>query len=834
MLALRYALRDLRGALSSFRIVLLCLTLGIAAISAVQLTSHNVLDGIEKNGRALLGGDLVIRNIYSPATPDLKKWLADRNAVMTETIEARVMLANERTADNTLVELKAVANAYPLIGEVTTDQHQDIHTLLAGQGVLLDPSLRARLAVEIGDQVRLGAALFTVKGFIEKEPDRMGGSRFGIAPRAMIAAENIEKTGLLLPGSMIYYHLRAKLPDGSDPSTIREALNAAYPDATWKITDTNDAAPSVTRFIDRLMMFLTLVGLSALLIGGLGIGNGVRAHLESRMKTIAILKTLGAPIRLIESIYAIQILIVSACGTGLGLMVGAALPYIAAPYLSQILPFEVQPQILLSGMIIPLLFGFLVSLTFTAWPLGQAVSTSPLELFRVATSTLKGSPAKYYQTLTAILVSLLAGLAIVSSRDTGFAIWFINGAIASLIVFWTIGWLISYLAGRLPAPHKPAMRLGLRNLYRPGNATANTLISLGLGLTVMISVTLIEVNLREGIAQNLPKDAPSFFFLDIQGDQKEGFEKLLAAQPTANTLKFSANLRGRIVSVNGIPAAEALVDQSESWLLQNDRGFTYTDKLPAHSEITSGEWWPENYKGPPLISVVEDVERGFNVKPGDKITVNILGRDITAKIANVRSVNWMNMTINYAITFAPGVLEAAPHSWLATVVADPDAETAIQRAMGKAYPNVTMIRLTESIQAAGDILGKIATAVQVTALVAILTGILVLSGSLAATRTQRLYDVVILKVLGIHNRTLMQGFLLEFGLLGLVAGGLSLILGSVISWAVLKFLMNLGWSFYLGPALLTGSAGILLTLLIGWIITGRILSTPAAAHLRNE
>ncbi len=833
-LSLRYALRDLRGALSSFQIVLLCLILGVGAIAAVQFTSHSVLDGIQKNGRSILGGDMVVRNIYNPAPADLRTWFESRDGDLTETIEARVMLANPRTQDNTLVELKAVTDGYPQYGSFVTDPEGSLSTLLKDKSIILDPALRERLQVTTGDTVTLGDAVFTVRGFIVNEPDRAGGSRFGLAPRVFVDSADLPATNLIQAGSMVYYDLRVKLPPGTNLKTIGEALKQSFPDAGWKVTDADNASPQISRFVDRLMLFLTLVGLSALLIGGIGIGNGTRAHLETRLKTIAIFKTLGAPISMIEKIFFWQVALVAVIGTALGVALGALLPYLAAPYLSDLLPFALEPRLTLSGFGVPVLFGLLTSFAFTLWPLGQAVGTSPLELFRTAIAPITGLPARRFQLGTLLLGAILAALAIGSARDMNFALWFVLGTIFCLMVFWGMGWGLSRLAGKIPMHHHPVLRLGLRNLYRPGNATANTLISLGLGLTVMISVTLIEMNLREGVAQNLPKDAPAFFFLDIQGDQKDAFEKLLSEQPTAHTIKFSPNLRGRIVSINDVPAAQALVDKSESWLLQNDRGFTYTSELPAHSEITSGEWWPADYKGPPLISVVEDVERGFGVKPGDHITVNILGRDITATIANTRSVNWMNFTINFAITFAPGILEGAPHSWLATVVADPAAETSIQRAIGSAFPNISMIRLSEAVAAAGSVMGNIATAVRATALVAIITGILVLSSSLAATRTQRLYDTVILKVLGVRNRTLMTGFLFEFSVLGALAGLISLALGSVISWAVMVPLMDLKWTFYLGPALLTGFAGIGLTLFIGWLITGRILLTPAAGYLRNE
>lgn len=832
-LSLRYAIKDMRGALGSLYLVLICLVLGVGAIAAVQFTSHAVLDGIHKNGRSILGGDVVIRNIYDPAPEALRQWVSARQGSMIETIEARVMLANASTQDNTLVELKIVPAGYPQYGDFKTEPAMPLEDALHGGGIVLDPALRERLNLEIGDAVRLGDALFTVKAFIAHEPDRAGGSRFGLAPRAMIGRADADATGLLNTGSMIYHDLRVQLPMDTNLESITQDLETAFPDAPWKVTNADNASPQISRFVERLMLFLTLVGLTALLIGGIGIGNGVRAHLEARLKTIAILKSLGASRIFIEKLYLWQVAIITLAGTMGGVLIGALLPFLAAPYLSEVLPVEIEPRLHFSAFMMPLVFGFLTSFAFTLWPLGQAMGTSPLELFRSAITSLSGKPSEKFQAATLTFAVFLAGLTIITAHDTQFALWFVMSAICCLLMFWVAGRMISAMAGKIETAH-PALRLGLRNLHRPGNATSNTLISLGLGLTVMVGITLIEMNLRQGIANNLPKDAPAFFFMDIQKDQKDAFEKLLSEQPTVSTIRLSPNLRGKIVSVNGVPADQALVDKSESWLLQNDRGFTYETTLPAHSEITSGEWWPADYQGPPLISVVEDVERAFGIKPGDTITVNILGRDITATIANTRSVNWMNMTINFAITFAPGTLEAAPHSWLATVVAAPEQETAIQRKIGAAFPNISMIRLSDALDAVGSVLGNMATAVRVTALVAVITGILVLAGSLAATRMQRIYDVVILKVLGIKNRTLVQGFLFEFCLLGLCAGFLSVFLGMAVSWAVMVHLMELKWTFYTGPALLTALSGIGLTILIGWLAVGRVLKTPVAPHLRSD
>lgn len=832
-LSVRYALRDLRGALGSFRVMLMCLVLGVGAIASVQFISRSMLDSIARDGRTILGADVIVRNLNVPATPVLRDWFAGRQGFLSESVETRVMLSNAQTQDNTLVELKAVDGAYPLYGQFVTDAGNDLPSLLADQGIVLDPALRDRLGVKTGDVVRLGQAQFTVRAFITSEPDRAGGARFGLAPRVIVSYADLPATGLIETGSMVAYDLRVRLPGQTDFEAMRAALEKDFPKANWRVTDADNASPRITSFINRLMLFLTLVGLSALLVGGIGIGNATRAHFETRIKTIAVLKTLGATPRMIERVFGFQIALVGLLGTVCGLLLGMVAPFAVMPALSDVLPFSVQPALSVSGLIVPFMFGLLVTFVFALWPLGEAVQSSALELFRAA-GPARPAPSRGFKAAILTLGLILAALAIGSARDTRFAMWFVVGALFCLVVFWCLGHGLTWITKHMSAPRHPALRLGLRNLHRPGNATANTLVSLGLGLTVLMSITLIEINLRDGIVQNLPKDAPAFFFLDIQRDQKDDFEKLLTAQPSAHTVKFSANLRGRIVSVNGIPAENALKDESERWLLQNDRGFTYATTLPAHSEILKGTWWPADYQGPPLISVVEDVARGFGVGPGDQITVNILGRDITATIANVRSVNWMNFTINYAITFAPGVLEAAPHGWLATVVADPAQEASIQRNIGAAFPNITMIRLSDAVAAAGDILGNMATAVRMIAVIAVVTGVFVLAGSLAATRTQRLYDTVVLKVLGIPNRVLLSGFLAEFGLLGILAGILSLALGALVSWAVLVPLMDLKWHFYMMPAILTGLAGFVLTIAIGWAVTGRVLSAPAAPHLRNE
>jgi putative ABC transport system permease protein len=833
-LSFTYALRDLRGNLRAFRIVLACLILGVAATASVLMTGASIIGSINSNGRSILGGDFVVRSLQIAFSDTVITWLEQQNARVSQTIESRVMLANKGLTQSSLVELKAIDKTYPLFGNVALDPSQNLHDALRDNGIVLEPALAQRLQINIGDKVQLGNALFTLRGLITNEPDRAGGSRFGLAPRAMISTDALPATGFLGTGGMMNYDLRVALPTASDMPRLRDAFTSQFPSDSWRITDTNNASPQITNFVNRLMLFLSLVGLSTLLVGGVGIHAGMKTHFESRLRAIAIFKSLGASRNLITKIYLWQAGIIIALGTLIGVVIGISAPFIALPFLQTLLPFPVSPVLSLVSVVVPSLFGILTGFVFALWPLGQAVSTSALVLFRAQVVSLDSRPPRQFIVMMSALALCLMILAVATSHNPLFAGWFLLGSLFCFISFGVMGKMIALLATRVHIDNAPSLRIALRNMGRKNNATTFTLMAMGVGLTVLMTITMIEINLREAITSRLPSDAPAFFFLDIQPDQKDAFVKTLESQPSARAIRLSPNLRGRIVSVNGIPAEQALKDQSESWLLQNDRGFTYTPDLPAHSEITAGQWWPKDYAGPPLISVVDDVERGFGVKVGDQITVNILGRDITATIANIRNVDWTNFTINFAITFAPGTLESAPHSWLGTVVADPAMQNTIQQEITKNFPNVTMIKVSDAITTATTIMGNIGIAVRVAAIISILSGLLVLAATLAATRTARLYDTVILKVLGMRSGLLLRGFFIEFGLLGTLAGGLSLLLGAALSWGVMTHIMDLTWVFYPIPALGTGMAAIVLILIMGWVMTGRVLTSPAAPHLRND
>lgn len=831
IIPLIWAVRDIRSGFRSFYLALICLVIGLASITTVQVVATSILDSIQKNSLTILGADWVVRQIYNPVGDAERKWILDKGAIISETIEMRPMLINPITGDTVLVELKIVDDAYPLYGDITLASGEKFSERIA-QGILLDPSLKDRLQTSVGQKLQLGEAQMVVADWIENEPDRAGSGRFGLAPRVIMSLNQFKKTGLQKLGSLISFDTRVKWTGSNIPKA--DEFESAFPAATWRLTTSENASPQIQRFVKNLLQFMTLVGLSALLIGGIGVANGLGVFFEKRLASIAIYKMIGVPQTILRKIYAYQIAMMTVIGIIIGVGIGAIIPIVGLSFLKDMLPFPISLNYSVESLAAPAVFGIFITWIFALWPFGKAELTSPLLLFRQGLPENIKRPSFDILVIMASLVICLCGFIFYTAVDQRFALFFIVGALTCFIVFWAIGFLIKKSTGKIAERMTVVPRLALTNLGGPRSATTLTLVSIGIGLTVLGGITLIDRNMRGILTERMPKDAPSFFFIDIQPSQKSDFEKMISNWPNTRKLVMTPNLRGRIISVNGIKAEDALIDQRERWLLQNDRGFTYLANQPEHSTITSGEWWPENYQGPPLISVVDDVERGFGIKPNDMVTVNILGRDITAKVANVREVNWTSFTINFAITFAPGTLDNAPHNWLATVIAPIDEEAALQKEISRQFPNISMVRVSEAVKSIQTVLSQMVAAIRIMAILALVTGVFVLAGALISTRIQRSYDIVILKVLGMPRRQMLKGLGIEFMILGLAASLIASLLGVGISWGVLDPLMDLGWVFY--PLL---TAGIILSGLLVIFITGlwtmwSILNASAGTYLRND
>ena len=833
MLALRLARRDLRGGTRGLWVVLLCLALGVAVIAAVGSLRAATDQGLATQGRRILGGDLEVESGAQPLPDALRDWLAARGGRISQVVQMRSMLVAS-SGERQLVELKAVDDAWPLVGEAqigdVTASAGRIATLVANRGLLAEQVVLDRLNVRTGDTVRLGNASFTVRGVLRSEPDRVAAPLL-LGPRVLISTEALPSTGLVVPGSMVRYAIRTTV---SDPAIVEQRLKADFPSQGWRIRNPHDAAPGVARFIDQTGLFMTLVGLTSLLVGGIGVANGVRAWLDARAGTIATLRCLGAPSRLVFTVCLLQVLALALTGIAIGLVLGATTPIALAGWLKDVLPVPPVLGIYTRPLVLAAAYGLLTALAFSLWPLGRAARIPGAALFRDSFLPERVLPPAAIIAANVAVVLGLITLTITTSTDRRFALWFCAAAVGTLLLFRLGGSLVMLAARTASQFGSAAARLGVASLHRPGAATPLMLVSVGLGLSTLAAVALIQGNVQREILDQLPANAPSFFFVDIQNTELPRFESLVRAQPGVEDLQQVPSLRARIVAVNGVPADQVRATPNTAWALRGDRGLTYAATPPPGTHIVAGHWWPADYDGPPLVSFDANLALGWGVHLGDTIRVNVLGRDIDLKVDSLRDIAWQSLSLNFTLVASPGLLARAPHTHIATVrIADAD-QGALLRAVTDALPNVTGIRVQDVLAAIAALLDQVAAALTATGSLTLIAGALVLVGAVAAGQRRRTREAIILKTLGASRRQIRTAWLVEFGSLGLAAGLIAALVGTLASYGVVHYLMHFEWTFLPGRLAATLIASLAMMLVFGYAGTATALRAKPAPMLRNE
>nr|WP_240969461.1 FtsX-like permease family protein [Sneathiella limimaris] len=580
-------------------------------------------------------------------------------------------------------------------------------------------------------------------------------------------------------------------------------------------------------------MFLTLVGLTALVVGGVGVGNAVRAYLDGKTETIATLKCLGASSSLIFRIHYIQVLMLAIMGSVIGLILGFGGAYLASQFLAQALPVPAVVTFQPGPLILATAFGLLTATLFAIWPLARARETSAAALFRDFAGQKK-LPKPIFIGLSALSFVVLVGLAIATFDEKFFAIAFVAATTGIFAVLYLVGLLVQVVARKLPRSRMPILRIAVANLHRPGAATASVVLSMGLGLTLFVTVALIEGNLREQVQDQLPENAPAFFFIDIQNQQLGDFTAAASSINGVSDINHVPNLRGRVVKVNGVPASEVAISSDVKWVLRGDRGITYSKEVPVNATLTAGEWWPSDYSGPPLISLSEDAALGMGIGVGDTMTINVMGREITATIASLRKIDWSTLAINFVIVFDHYTLAAAPHSHLATAKASDASEKDLFKAITVNFPNISVVRMKEALQTVSKILEQLSSAVTATASVTLVSGVLVLAGAFAAGHRKRVYDSVILKVLGATRSDVFRIFILEYALLGLVTSVIAALAGWLAAYVVITDVLEAKWLNLPGTIIGTVLVSVIVTILFGLFGSWKALGEKTAPILRAE
>lgn len=835
-IAARIAGRELRGGLKGFRVFLACLALGVAAIAAVGSVRHSIEAGLQREGAAILGGDAEIGLTYRFAEPDERAWIEAAAADVSEIVDFRSLAtAGEgESRRRGLTQVKGVDGAYPIYGEVVLDPAMPLDVALAGAGGLpgavMDPVLIGVLDLRVGDTFRLGTQDFVLMAALEREPDGAGGG-FGLGPRSIVLTDDLANSGLLAPGTLFESAYRMRLAEGADLAALRAAAGETFTGARWR--DRRNGAPGVSEFVDRLGAFLVLVGLAGLAVGGVGVSAAVRAYLDRKTTVIATLRTLGAESSTIFLTYFLQIGALAIVGIALGLVLGAALPIVFAPLIAAALPvpavFAVHPGPLAEAA----LYGALAALLFTLWPLARTEEVRAAALFRDAAGGIRALPRPIWVVATLVILAVLVTTAAAFSGLPKLTVWTAGGILGAFVVLLLAASGIRRLArvlARSPRLRgRTTLRLALGAVGGPGSEAGAVVLSLGLGLTVLAAVGQIDANLRGAIARDLPQVAPAFFMVDIQTAQLQPFLDGLRENPAVSRIETAPMLRGVITEINGRPAAETAGDH---WVLEGDRGITYSVAPPEGAVVTGGTWWPADYDGPPQVSFATEEAAEMGIGLGDTITVDVLGRPVTATVTSFREVDFSTGGIGFILSMNPAAISGAPHTHIATIYADPEAETAILRETADSYPNVTAIRVKDAIERVSQVLGGIAAAVTWGSAATLLTGFIVLIGAAAAGEGARTYEAAILKTLGASRRSILANFALRSATLGLAAGAVAIFAGAAGGWAVSTFVMDTAFTFEPVSAVAIVLGGVLATLAAGLAFAWRPLAARPARVLR--
>jgi len=846
-LVLRLALREQRNGLRGFYVFIACVAIGVAAITGVGALGDALRASFERQGVLLLGGDVTLARPHKPAEDTERAWLAGQGA-LSETATLRAMARRADGSDQTVVELKGVDAAYPLIGAVTLSDGVSLDAAVRGEpGAAVDPMLLERLGLKLGDMLVLGRISVPIRAVIATEPDRIS-ERYNAGPRVLVSLDTLRRSGLADPGSLVRWRYALLLADAAGKSdavllAFRKAVEKTLPEGGFTLRDRRDPSPQITRTLERLRQFLTLVGLTALLVGGVGIANAVATWIERRRRVIATFRSLGATTGVIFGVHLLQVLLFSALGVAIGIGLGLLLPLALAGALGDALPIGADLTLTLRSPATAAAYGFLVVLLFTLWPLGRAAEVGAAVLFRDEVASegrrLPGVPV-LVSTLAA--AAALAVLAILSAEARLLALYYCLAVVVVFAAFWGLGAGLTWLARRVPRPPRPELALALRSLGAPGGLTRSVVLSLGTGLSLLVTLALVDHSIVTDLTGRMPDQSPDYFVLDLKRSEADALEALVKREFPSATMHAAPMLRGRVVKLGDVPVEQILEGKKAApeaaWVLTGDRGLSYSVGVPEGSTVVAGEWWPADWAGEPLVSFDADIARGLGLKLGDTVTVNVLGRNVTARVASLRDVKWESLTLNFVMVFSPNTLAGAPHNLLATITLPKDAslaaEAKLAREMGKMFPSATAIRVKDAIAAFNVVFQRVMTAVRAAGSVTLLTGTLVLAGALATAQRRRIKQAVILKTLGATRRRILASHLLEYAILALLTSAIALLVGSAAAAITVSRIMDFSFAFSAATALQALLLASILVAVLGGYGTWRVLRVRPVPYLRSE
>ena len=794
---LKLSLRELKGSFNEFKIVMISIFLGVFIITAVGSLSKNLKHEINNKSSELLGGDFELSTTYQEFPIKIKEWL-EKNGKTSLIVELRTMLTSNQSVGlkRRIVELKAVDQNWPLKGVPIIVPNKSINKSLKmndnNNGALIDASLKNQLEIKVGDVLQLGKTKIQINGIIKKEPDRMFSfATFG--SRLLISNATLKASGLVIPGSLVKYKIKF-IPNNKNIDL--SFLNKFVQGTNISIKNIKNSTNNFNSFIEKTSLFISLVGLITLLISGVGISNGVKGYLIKKIKNIAIFKALGAQNSIVFKIYFFQIIFIFLISIIPALIAGISIPFLLKTLISDSFLSTFEPFIFWEPIIISFLFGLIVCILFTIIPISKTYEIKPIQLLRLSAHHSLNNYSKKISALLLILIFALCFLIFKLTNDIKLSVYIFGVVLISFLILKGMTNLFFLSFRKLKFKIGSLLEIARKSLIRPDTFAKSIVISFSIGLALLITLNIIEESLEHKIANTINKQAPNYFLIDIQPNQINQVKALTAEFIGEDSLNAQPMLRGRVTAINNLKVENLKINKDVNWVLKRDRAFSWSNKIPKNVNIISGEWWPNDYTGPLLLSIGDKVAKGLNVKIGDKIQFNILGRNFEAEIFNTREIIWQNMDINFIFILSKNKIQNAPHSWIATTTnTNKEMNNALIEKIVSNFSNISSVSVEETYVAIKSILNLLITIVNSIAFITLLSGVIVLAGILNVSKKDKLYEVAIFKILGARPKKIIFLWLQEFLIIGLMASLISILIGMSVSFILVTYIFQIDYYF---------------------------------------
>ena len=812
----------------------------------VKSFSNLVAETLQGQSKGLLSADLAIKGSWEQNQEDRD---TQKNVLPPETeflfikeLHGMAQFNNSTTGTkpaSLITEIKSIpltGPQYPFYGEFQSKPDKPLHDLLANGGAVVEPSFLLKTSLKIGDRFSLGKIQVRINGVVISEPDRITRA-FSIGPRVFISRASLDEANLVQPGSRVKNRTLIKLPRGFDLDEAQALLEKTLKDKSLSIRTYKDMQSSLSSSIERMGQYLGALGVIALLMGGIGVAMIIRTFMAQKLDTLAILNCLGASSKTLLKVYLLQSMLMGLAGSCLGVSLGFALTFLLPAKMEGLINLKLEPVFHWVPALQSLLLGCATTLLFCLWPLIRAVKTRPLRLFR--RNFEGGEPGTSWERwISGLTLGLgLAAMICWQAESIKRGLIFLSALAISAGVFALASWLLLKLLKALPPSGSITRRYGLSNLVRPNNQATAIITCLGMGIMLILTVRLVQMDMLAMLNKNTEASPPNYFFIDIQHDQTQTFTQVLDRVAPEAERTLTPLVRSRLHSIDDkLIENWVYKDKSrEEWFINREFVLTYmAGQPPKDNEVIEGEWWDETRAQNAEVSLEQDAAKRLNATIGTRLTIDIQGIPVSATVTSIRKVNWRNMRTNFYMIYSPGALQGAPLTYVATVHVPDQKELELQHAIVEALPNITALSTRDIVNTLESTVSKLTTLVDFMSGFAIAAGLFILSGSIASTKFRRLRESAILKILGARRKVVTSILGIEYATLGIISALVGIGLAQGLSWAVMKYMIKSDWHVQPVTVAWTFCFAVLITITTGILSNLDVIRDKPLKTLRDS